>query len=78
MLRLSVAEKNELLYREGINFNDVPDWQKRGTAVYWEEYEKEAINPKTQEPVLAARKRLRVDLCLPMKEDYNNFVVNFL
>ena len=78
MLRLSVAEKNELLFQEGINFNNVPDWQKRGTGIYWEEYEKEAINPKTQEVVLAIRKRIKVDLNLPMKEGYNNFVEEFL
>jgi tRNA(His) 5'-end guanylyltransferase len=78
LLRLSVAEKNEILYQEGINFNDVPDWQKRGTGIYWEEYEKEAFNPKTKESVLAARKRLKINLNLPMKEEYNSFVHMFL
>lgn len=74
LLRLSVSEKNELLFQEGVNFNDIPEWQKRGTGVYWEEYEKEAINPKTSERVLATRKRLKVDFHLPMKENYNSFI----
>lgn len=78
LLRLSVAEKNELLFQEGINFNDVPDWQKRGTGVYWEEYKKEAVNPKTQEPTLATRNCLKVDFNLPMKEEYNSFIRSFL
>ncbi len=29
---LSIAEKNELLFRQGINFNELPNWQKRGFA----------------------------------------------
>src|SRR5688572_3636404 len=37
----SVAYKNELLFQNGINFNDVPTWQKRGTGVYWETFQKE-------------------------------------
>src|SRR5437762_1731561 len=29
---MSVATKNELLFQHGINFNDLPNWQKRGTG----------------------------------------------
>lgn len=29
MLGLSVSQKNELLFQYGINFNDLPNWQKR-------------------------------------------------
>ena len=45
----SVAEKNEYLFQQGINFNDIPNWQKRGTGFYWEEYEKPAFDPKMQQ-----------------------------
>jgi len=31
---VSVAERNELLFRHGVNFNDVPAWQKRGVGLY--------------------------------------------
>ena len=27
---MSVSQKNELLFQAGINFNDLPTWQKRG------------------------------------------------
>jgi tRNA(His) guanylyltransferase len=74
---MSVAEKNELLYRSGINFNDLPAWQKRGSGVYWEDYEKPAVNPKTGETVHATRRRLRRDLELPMREAYDEFILNF-
>ena len=72
----SVAAKNELLFQNGINFNDVPNWQKRGIGLYWEEYEKESVNPKTLENVIATRKRLVVDYDLPMKEEYSEFIKN--
>jgi len=37
--RKSVADKNELLFQHDVNFNDLPDWQKRGIGLYWEVYE---------------------------------------
>jgi len=36
----TTAEKSELLFKYGINFNDVPAWQKRGVGLYWETYDK--------------------------------------
>lgn len=71
---MSVAEKNELLFENGINFNDVPNWQKRGVGLYWEEYQKTCINPRNGSEVLANRRRLKVDYDLPMKEDYSDFI----
>jgi tRNA(His) 5'-end guanylyltransferase len=71
---ISVAEKNELLFQKGINFNELPNWQKRGIGIYWEEFEKNAINPKTGESAKAIRKRLKVDYDLPMKDDYSDFI----
>lgn len=71
---MSVADKNELLFQKGIQFNNLPNWQKRGIGIYWETFEKDAVNPKTGEPVKALRKRLKVDDNLPMKEDYGDFI----
>lgn len=70
----STAEKNEFLFQNGINFNELPNWHKRGTGIYWENYEKDAVNPKTGEAVTAIRKRLKVDFELPMKEQYSDFI----
>ncbi|HIM94614.1 MAG TPA: guanylyltransferase [Campylobacterales bacterium] len=72
--KLDVSEKNELLFSKGTNFNDVPSWQKRGVGVYWETYEKEAFNPKTNEKVMAERRRLKVDSELPIKDAYGAFI----
>jgi tRNA(His) 5'-end guanylyltransferase len=71
---LSVAQKNELLFQNGVNFNDLPLWQKRGSGLYWEEYERPAENPVTGENAVARRKRVRRDLELPMKDDYSAFL----
>lgn len=74
LLRMSTAEKNELLFRAGVNFNDLPSWQKRGVGLYWERYEKPATNPRTGELVSATRRRIRRDFDLPMKDAYGAFV----
>ncbi|PSB04901.1 tRNA(His) guanylyltransferase Thg1 family protein [Merismopedia glauca] len=73
--KISNSDKNELLYREGgINFNDLPKWQKRGLGLYWESYSKEGVNPISGEKLLANRRRIKVDLELPMKDEYGEFV----
>jgi tRNA(His) 5'-end guanylyltransferase len=75
---MSVSEKNELLFSNGINFNDLPSWQKRGTGLVWEDYLKSAVNRATGEKTEARRRRLAVIYDLPMKEDYGAFIKNIL
>ena len=74
LLRLSVAEKNELLFANGVNFNELPNWQKRGSGLYWEEHDKEGFNPMTGEKIVATRRRIKRDLDLPMKDEYSQFI----
>ena len=76
--KMSVADKNEYLFQQGINFNHLPNWQKRGIGVYWEQFDKEAMNPVTNERVIAHRSRLTVDLDLPMKDQYSEFIHKML
>ncbi len=76
--RLSVAEKNELLFQHGINFNDLPSWQKRGVSIYWEIYEKEGLNPLKRQSVTTTRRHLLTNLELPMKDAYNLFIKRLL
>jgi tRNA(His) 5'-end guanylyltransferase len=70
----STSQKNELLFHRGINFGKVPAWQKRGVGLYWESYEKLGRNPKTKEEIKAVRRRIKVDLELPMKDAYERFL----
>ncbi|HUG90015.1 MAG TPA: tRNA(His) guanylyltransferase Thg1 family protein [Planctomycetaceae bacterium] len=78
LLGLPVAAKNELLFQHGINFNDVPNWQKRGIGLFWEEYDKPALNPATGQQVVARRRRIRAEFDLPMREEYSAFVRDLL
>ncbi len=78
MLRLSIAAKNELLFQNGINFNDLPNWQKRGIGLYWETYEKPGLNPITHETVVTDRRRIHVELDLPMKDAYDGLIRKLL
>ncbi|WP_291723322.1 tRNA(His) guanylyltransferase Thg1 family protein [Bernardetia sp.] len=74
----SVADKNELLFSYGINFNDLPNWQKRGIGIYWKTYQKKGINPITKEIKFSERRKLHIDMELEMKDAYNNFINSFL
>ncbi|MEL6190921.1 MAG: guanylyltransferase, partial [Bacteroidota bacterium] len=71
---MSSAMKNELLFKDGINFNELPNWQKRGIGFYWEDYEKEGFNPKTNKTIKTLRRRIKVEIELPMKDGYNEFL----
>jgi tRNA(His) 5'-end guanylyltransferase len=71
---LSVSAKHDLLFNRGINFNDLPSWQKRGVGLYWESYEKAGFNPIAGETTFTTRRRIRKELELPMKDEYARFV----
>jgi len=75
---LSIANKNELLFQNGFNFNEVPNWQKRGVGLFWEDYDRRAVNPITSESVIARRRRIRREFELPMKDKYSEFLRNLL
>lgn len=72
--RASGAEKNQLLFERGVSFDDLPAWQKRGTGVYRSLYEKQSFNPKTGRATTATRRRLDVNMNLPLGEEYAAFL----
>ncbi|WP_374352335.1 tRNA(His) guanylyltransferase Thg1 family protein [Chitinimonas sp.] len=76
--RLDVSEKNGLLFSNGVNFNDLPLWQKRGIGFYWETMEKQGFNPKAGIATTALRRQMKVDMALPMREQYRDFVLAML
>ncbi|HET6226209.1 MAG TPA: tRNA(His) guanylyltransferase Thg1 family protein [Bacteroidia bacterium] len=76
--KISTSEKNELLYQYGINFNNLPKWQKRGIGIYFEKIEKKGLNPKTKKEVIVKRNNLKVNYDLPMKKEYENLILGFL
>lgn len=74
----SVAFKNELLFQNGVNFDKLPSWQKRGIGVYWDTVEKQGFNPITGKTETATRRTLTVDQELPLREEYAKFITTFL
>jgi len=72
--RMRADSKHELLFRHGINFAELPAWQRRGLGIRWETYEKPGFNPNTGQEVTALRRRLAVDEELPVKDDYAGYV----
>lgn len=75
---MSIAAKNELLFQYGINFNNVPEWQKRGIGFYWKNTNKVGFNPKISGHVLTDKRVLYTDFELPMREEYNKFIHDLL
>ncbi|WP_305794163.1 tRNA(His) guanylyltransferase Thg1 family protein [Myxococcus landrumensis] len=74
----SASFKNELLFQRGINFNEVPLWQRRGSAIRWERYVKEGVDPRDGSRHQTTRRRLGVDSELPMKEAYERYLRDVL
>lgn len=74
----SVAFKNELLFSRNMNFNDLPNWQKRGVGLYYTAHEVAGYNPVTQAEVVSVRNRIKVELDLERGETYGDWVVSLL
>lgn len=70
--------KNELLFSRGINFDQLPSWQKRGIGVWKEQYEKEGLNPVTGKRETAVRSRLKTEYELPLGEAYAEQIRGFI
>lgn len=75
---LSVSMKNELLHSYDINFNDLPNWQKRGIGIYWEKVKSTGVNPLSNEKVEVVRRQLTVQMDLPMGDAYNRYITELI
>lgn len=74
----AVSYKNELLFENGINFNNIASWQKRGIGFYWNDFEKKGWNPVKNQEETVMRRAIKVDMELPKADAYNNFVLDLL
>ncbi|ONI78970.1 tRNA 5'-guanylyltransferase [Actinosynnema sp. ALI-1.44] len=74
----NASAKNELLYRHGVNFNELPAWQRRGVGLWWETYERPGYDPLREMPVMATRRRVREERELPMKGPYREFLADLI
>ncbi|WP_295406868.1 tRNA(His) guanylyltransferase Thg1 family protein [uncultured Thiocystis sp.] len=64
------SDKHEWLFQQGLNFDALPTWQKRGFGVYWSTREIAGVNPLTGEVSQTQRRVLHLDQDLPWKEEY--------
>lgn len=71
----SVREKTEILLQNGINFEEVPLWQKQGIGVQWESFLKAPTSPQGKP---AHRNRLAINMELPTKEAFSAFIATLL
>lgn len=74
----SIAFKNELLFSKHINFNELPNWQKRGVGLHYITYEKKGYNPITQQEITSSRNRIETALDLEIGETYTDWVISLL
>ena len=71
---LTASDKNNLLFSHGINFNNIPDWQKQGVGLYWESFNKDGFNPKLNESVIVRRRRIKINHNLLLGDEYIAFI----
>lgn len=75
---MNVQGKNELLFNRGINYNDLPNWQKRGVGIRHAAVQREGFDPLRQEKVIAVRRELTTEEDLPLGNEYRQFILKLL
>lgn len=78
LLGVSVPARNELLFAHGINFNDLPAWERRGIGFYFRDEATVGEDPRTGAEVRSSTRVLVTDLELPMRTDYDAFIRRFV
>lgn len=67
-----------MLSSRKLNFNELPEWQKRGIGLYWDTMEKRGFNPKENVEVVSTRRTIMCELDLPVKGEYGEFLKTIL
>ena len=78
MSGISNSEKNELLFERGINYNDLPLWQKRGVGMYYRNEQRQGGNPVTKESTSYIRRTLHLEMELPIGQKYSQLLGSIL
>ena len=66
---LKLSDIHELLFKNGINLNDVETWKKRGMGIYKKNKKVEGFNKKENKNQISYRKYLYVDLEIPIFDE---------
>lgn len=70
----TTADKNELLFARGINFNEVPTRQRRGVGLWWHSFPRTGHNPMTGSDVTSTRREITIERELPMGAAYRDLI----
>ena len=71
---ISNSEKNDLLFERGINYNDLPSWQKRGVGIYFKNEIRQGFNPITKETTTCQRRSICIQAELPTGNKYSQLI----
>lgn len=74
MSGISNSEKNEILFARGINYDDLPLWQKRGVGMYFRDEQKQGYNPVTRKTTSYTRRSLHLEKELPIGSEYSALI----
>lgn len=74
----SLAFKTDLLLQREIDIDAIPSWQRYGTGMYWESYEKSGYDPKHERETVTQRRQLKMIEDLPTKDAYGEFIQTLL
>ncbi len=74
LLRMTTSQKNEFLFQRGVNFNDLPLWQKRGVGAHWVTKTKRGRDPRTGAATSYERRELETVLDLERGDAYSRFI----
>lgn len=73
----SMSYKNELLFQRGINYYELPVWQKRGIGVYFQDSVKEGVDSASKDTAQTAKRELTVNYDLTPGRKYGEWVAAF-
>ena len=74
LYRMSAAQQHDLLFRHGINYNNIDAWQKRGVGIVCSKYEKVGFNPVSGQEEIAIRSEYKPNFDLPYDASYKEFI----
>ncbi len=76
---LSAEEKTDLLhFKAGIDFDELPLWQRRGIGLYWLDLPQDGREADPKRPAKARRRRIVQEASLPEADKYAQFVRQIL
>lgn len=71
-------QQQTLLAHHGIDYRQLPLWQRRGIGLHWEQGEKHGYDPQRRQVVVAQRRVLRQNMELPAGDAYSRYLLELL